>query len=121
MPIKRTQKILFQRNVAIAAADSILYQTPNTFTTTFIRAIWVCNTSGTDSTFSLYLNPNGVLGGDSYALYVQAPIKARATQVIQVHVDEGLLLPSIAAALIARAGAAGVITFTGFGEEVEET
>lgn len=121
MPINRTPKMLFQRNIATTGADSVLYQPPSSTTKTFVKAIWIVNTGVADTTFSLYVNQGGVIGGDSVALYVTAPIKAKGTQVIQTYSEECLILHNSSAALIGRAGASGVITMTGFGVEVEET
>lgn len=72
-----------------------------------IESIWICNTGGSNDTFSLYHVPAGEAQSDEHALYKDSVIRSKITQVVETH-----LHLSAGEALWAEATTGGVVTMT---------
>jgi hypothetical protein len=120
MPRMETYKQLAQRHLR-STADTILYRPPTDSTTTFVKVIVVCNTTGSAATYSIWVNPVSNVSGDDYALVKQMPIAARASDQRIYSGDSGIILKGTSASILVAGGAASAITVTLYGVEVEET
>lgn len=120
MPRLATYKQLAQRHLR-STADTILYKPPTSTTVTFIKTIIVCNTTGSATTYSIWVNSNGTSSGDDYAVIKNIPLAANASDQRIYPGDGGIVLNGNTANLIVKAGAASAVTVTVYGIEVEET
>lgn len=119
MAIKETNKLIVQRLIP-ATTDCVLFTNPDTDTTTIIKTLIVCNTTGASKTYSLWHNPNGTVSGDQYALIKGMTIAANASDQRIYSTDSGLILTG-SASLIVAASVANALTFTLYGLQVVET
>lgn len=119
MPVKITPKILVQR-APVTTSATLLYQPPDS-TSTEIRSIFIANTTAGASTFSLYVDKNGVRNGTANALYNSVSVSANSTTLISFSAGAGLFLESSDSSISAKVGTATALTFTLFGLETEQT
>jgi hypothetical protein len=120
MPTTSTWKQLAQRHLR-TTADQVIYQPPSNNHWAQIKTVIVCNTTGSATTYSLWINPNSTTTGDDFAIKKIIPIAARASDQSIYPGDSALILRGSSAALIAKPGADASLTITVYGIEIEET
>lgn len=120
MPTQMVWKQLAQRHLT-STADVVLYRPPLDSITTFVKVMIVCNTTGSATTYSVWVNPGSTTTGDSYAIIKNIPLAATASDQRIYPDDSGMILKGTSAALIVKAGAANSVTVTLYGVEMQET
>lgn len=120
MPLVETPKLLSQRHLT-STGDVVLYTIPTSITRTLIKSIIVCNTTGSATTYSIWLNPSGTSTADAYAMIKIIPLAARASDQRIYPGDASIILEGSGASIIGTAGTASAVTITIFGIEVLET
>lgn len=100
----------------------LLYQTPNDTTRAIVKTMVVCNTTGSATTYSVWVNQAGTATGDEFAHYKTFPLAANATDVHTFAGDSetGIILFGSNASIIVAAAVASAVNFTLYGIEVEE-
>lgn len=120
MPQVQTLKLLAQRQLT-STADTVLYRPPNAATTTLVKTMIVCNTTGSATTYSVWVNGGNTTTGDAFALIKNIPLAATASDQRIYPGDAGIVLTGSDAAILAKSGTSNAITITLFGVEIEET
>lgn len=120
MPLNEVRKQIVQRLIT-TTADNILYRPLNAFMTTYIKTIIVCNTTAATKTYSIWVNQNGAVSGDQFALMKTVSIAANASDQLLYPGDNAIILTGSTAAILVNASVANALTFTLYGSEVVET
>lgn len=120
MPIFIIKKQLAQR-LPTTTASAVLYKVPDANTTTFIRTIVVCNVTAGAATYSLYVNQNGSVAADQFALVRSLSVAANATDQRNYADGLGIILNGANASVIVSSSIGSALTFTLYGEEVVQT
>jgi len=122
MAILINKKVLAQKRPATTSA-SLLYAPPLN-SRAEVQCIWVCNTAGAATTFSIYLDPNGTKATTNEALYYGVTIPANSTVVIAFGDLEAVYLDTssqLASSLSCQSSTGGALNFTVMGLEVNES
>lgn len=124
MAINKTYKQLAQR-LPNSTATMILYNPPsgtqNSLVTSFINTLIICNVTGSAATYSIWINPNGNVSGDQFALIKNIPVAANASDQRIYPESSGLILVRSTASILISASVANALNFTIFGYEVVES
>lgn len=124
MPTVRTNKQLAQRQL-VSTSPTLIYGVPSQQTETYVKMIVVTNTTGSSTTFSIWINQGGTATGDNFAFCKNRSIAANATDTFIFPSDSALILngdnlfPN--ASIIGGAGAINSLTFHIHGYEVVQS
>jgi hypothetical protein len=118
MPRNITHKQLAQRMPSSTDA-CVLYRPPDDTTTTLVKVLIICNTTNAAKTYSIWVNQNGTASGDQFALKKSVSIAANTTDTLNFN-DGAIVLTHSSASLIVSASVLNSITFTIYGDEIEE-
>jgi hypothetical protein len=98
----------------------VIYHPPNDNTTTFINLIVICNTTGAAANSSIWVNQNGSVTGDQFALVKSQSVAANGSNQFVYSENSAIILVGSTASLLIKSGTASALNFTLFGYEVEE-
>jgi hypothetical protein len=109
--VATTYKILGQAEPA-DTSNADIYTVPAS-TETIVSTLVVANTTGTDTTFKIFIRENGTTAGSENAIAFDTPIG----QASQVAFTLGLTL-SDGDIITVQSGAGSTLTFSAFGSEL---
>lgn len=79
-----------------------------------VHSIVVCNTSGSDSTYRIFVSNTGSTYDETTALFWDIALPANTTDTLEVKI----CMNNVSGNLAVRSGNNNAITFTAFGEEI---
>jgi hypothetical protein len=101
-------------------APMLLYSPQDSNKTTFIKSLFVCNTTAIAQTFSVWVNQVGSTTGDDKAIMKNFAIAAASADQRSFAGDSGIILVGSSASILVGASAASALTFTIYGYELVE-
>lgn len=110
MPIQEKQLGQVREN----STDAVSVYSPGADVTAVIKSIIICNTTGNDETFRVFLDDDGTTYDQSTALFYDVPIEANTT----VELDSYIPMNNENGNLAYRASTANSITITVSGSEI---
>ena len=96
------------------STNAVSVYSPGSGVTAVIKSIILCNTTGTDETFRVFLDDNGTTYDQSTALFYDVPIEANTT----VELDSYIPMNNSSGNLAYRSSTANAITITVSGSEI---
>lgn len=113
-------KQLAQRHL-LTSSEAVIYQPPTSNHWAKIKTVIACNTTGSATTYSMWINQNSTTTGDHLAIIKNIPLAATASDQRIYPGDACLILRGNSASLIAKCAADASLTITVYGVEIEET
>jgi hypothetical protein len=87
---------------------------PAASTTGIVKSVVVCNTSGSATTYRIYLDDNGTTYDQTTALFYDVPIRADDTHILSIYWP----MDDSSGNLAVESADASALTFTAFGAEI---
>jgi hypothetical protein len=119
MASKLETQIQLAQRLLPTTGNSLILQVNDESTKYLITNLFICNTTSSSKTYSIYVNQGGQATGDQFALFKAVTIAANTTDTKNFALESAIVLSGSSASLVGVASAANAITITVYGIRLE--